>query len=59
MIPPEYEIGCSIDKGSMAWLGHDAIRWVRNNPKRLLNCQEGGWGYRPNDDGIVKPPEDA
>ena len=52
---PGYEVLWSIDKGSITWLGHDAIRWARENKRRMLYYDHRGWGYRPNDEGIVKP----
>ncbi len=35
-------------KGSWYWLGHDAIRWVREHPQRMLQYVGGyDWGIRP------------
>lgn len=58
---PQYEVRWTQDKGNLAWLGHDAIRWAREDRRRML-CYEQrgsgenwvGWGLRPNDEGIVK-----
>lgn len=54
---PGYEILWSIEKGSDTWLGLNAIRWAREDKRRLLYYDDRGWGYRPNDEGIVKPEE--
>lgn len=36
------------EKGSYAWLGHDAMRWAREHPRRMLLFQQ--WhGFRPYD----------
>lgn len=59
---PDYEVRWTQGKGNLNWLGHDAIRWAREDKRRML-CYERrgsgddwvGWGLRPNDDGIVKP----
>lgn len=36
------------DKGSYAWLGHDAMRWAREHPRRMLLFQQT-FGFRPYD----------
>lgn len=61
---PGYNIETVQEKGSLIWLGHDAIRWAREDRRRLLCYERGGssdncdgWGLRPNDKGIVKPRE--
>lgn len=54
---PEYEVRWTQDKGNLCWLGHDAIRWAREDKRRMLNYDLRGWGLRPNDEGIVKPWE--
>lgn len=45
------------DKGSDMWLGHDAIRWVREDPARELYDPVNMAGYRPVDEGIHKPEQ--
>lgn len=59
---PQYEVRWTQDKGNLNWLGHDAIRWAREDKRRMLCYQRSGssdncdgWGLRPNDEGIVKP----
>ena len=57
---PSYNVEAVQEKGSLIWLGHDAIRWAREDKRRLL-CYErsgssdsdDGWGLRPNDEGII------
>lgn len=47
---PGYEAGL-YRKGGLDWIGKDALRWAREDPKRLLkpdmNPDGTGWGYRP------------
>jgi hypothetical protein len=54
---PGYEVRWTREKGNWYWLGHDAIRWAREDKRRLLTWHSAGWGVRPNDEGIVKPPQ--
>ncbi|WP_341704167.1 hypothetical protein [Ferrovibrio sp.] len=54
---PDYRMLWSIDKGSDTWLGHDAVRWAREDRRRLLYYDSRGWGYCPNDEGIHKPEQ--
>lgn len=54
---PGYEVRWTREKGNWHWLGHDAIRWAREDKRRLLTWHSAGWGVRPNDEGIVKPPQ--
>lgn len=45
---PSFELIRTEAKGSWFWFGHDAIRWVRDNPRRTLNyAGETRWGMRP------------
>lgn len=59
---PQYEVRWTQEKGDLNWLGHDAIRWAREDKLRMLSYERRGsaddwigWGLRPNDEGIVKP----
>lgn len=52
---PGYEVRWTRETGNWYWLGHDAIRWAREDKRRLLTWHSGGWGLRPNDEGILKP----
>lgn len=49
---PDYKIHLH-RKGGLDWIGKDALRWAREDPKRLLkasiNPDGTGWGYRPAD----------
>jgi hypothetical protein len=45
---PSFELTHTEAKGSWYWFGHDAIRWVHENPRRILTY--GGsrsWAMRP------------
>lgn len=44
---PSYEILWTLEKGSDLWLGHDAIRWAREDQRRLLGYDRHNFGYRP------------
>lgn len=45
---PSFELIRIEEKGSWYWFGHDAIRWVRENPRRTLNyMRDTRWGIRP------------
>lgn len=46
---PSRELIRTEDKGSIYWVGKDALRWVRERPERyfLYNAQD--WGFRPSD----------
>jgi hypothetical protein len=45
---PGYEVITVFEKGGTCWLGHDAIRWAREDPKRLLAMHTSGrGGHRP------------
>jgi len=47
---PGYQVLTSYEKGGFGavWLGHDAIRWAREDPKRLLTMHPSGrGGHRP------------
>lgn len=37
------------EKGSLFWLGYDAIRWARENPERVFLYNAQDWGFRPAD----------
>lgn len=48
---PGYEVRTVFENGRGVWLGHDAIRWAREDPKRLLAMHTSGMGgMRPMDD---------
>ncbi|HLO75375.1 MAG TPA: hypothetical protein VK196_02840 [Magnetospirillum sp.] len=50
---PGYEVITVFEKGGQGsvWLGHDAIRWAREDPRRLLTMHPSGrGGMRPMDD---------
>lgn len=47
---PNYETVRVSEKGSSFWLGHDAIRWAKEDPKRILCFQSAQWGIRPLDE---------
>ncbi|MGE5504633.1 MAG: hypothetical protein ACM31L_09440 [Actinomycetota bacterium] len=48
---PDYEVRTVFEKGSTHWLGFDAIRWAREDPKRLLAMHTSGrGGIRPMDE---------
>lgn len=50
---PGYEVITVFEKGGQGsvWLGHDAIRWAREDPRRLLTMHASGrGGIRPMDD---------
>lgn len=36
-------------KGSLYWLGRDAIRWAREDPARHFLSTSSGWVFRPAD----------
>lgn len=56
---PEYEVMPQPPAASGLWTGHDALRWARENPTRLLAYERSrlttraadvlGYGYRPAD----------
>jgi hypothetical protein len=57
---PDYQILNVIDKGSWCWFGRDALRWVREDQKRMFNYyrpkperNQPGMGCRPNDNDTV------
>ncbi len=48
---PSLEVIGSREKGSELWIGHDAIRWLREDPERLTGYNVGmKIGVRPMDD---------
>ncbi|MBX9634195.1 MAG: hypothetical protein K2X44_04365 [Magnetospirillum sp.] len=48
---PGYEVATVFEKGGSLWMGHDAIRWAREDPRRLLAMHTSGrGGIRPMDD---------
>lgn len=48
---PDYEVITVFEKGGGVWLGHDAIRWAREDPRRMLTMHASGrGGLRPMDD---------
>jgi hypothetical protein len=48
---PGYKVHTVFEKGGSNWLGFDAIRWAREDPKRLLAMHPSGQGgMRPMDD---------
>ncbi|HLO75373.1 MAG TPA: hypothetical protein VK196_02830 [Magnetospirillum sp.] len=48
---PDYEVVTVFEKGGTLWMGHDAIRWAREDPLRLLTMHPSGrGGIRPMDD---------
>lgn len=38
---PSYEVVTRIEKGGIFWIGHDAARWVRESPDRMLWYDSG------------------
>ena len=50
---PGRELLCHGPKGSLFWLGHDAIRWAREDPQRVLFYNDRTWALRPDD---MPPP---
>jgi len=50
---PSYAVVRREPRGSGRWCGHDALRWVRESPDRLLfwtgRFSRGGFGVRPAD----------
>ena len=45
---PGYEVVTVFEKGGTRWLGHDAIRWAREDSRRLLTMHPSGrGGLRP------------
>jgi len=52
---PDGEVLSASTAGFNIWLGHEAIRWAREDRRRLLAC-DGRQGLRPNDDGVTKLP---
>ncbi len=48
---PGYQVITVFEKGGTCWLGHDAIRWAREDPRRLLTMDAASrGGLRPMDD---------
>ncbi|MGE5477605.1 MAG: hypothetical protein ACM3Q1_13180 [Bacteroidales bacterium] len=48
---PGYEVITVFEKGGSLWMGHDAIRWAREDSRRLLTIHPSGrGGTRPMDD---------
>lgn len=50
---PSYESRASVRDTRLEWITDDAMRWAREDPKRLLmpnmKADGTGWGYRPVD----------
>lgn len=46
---PSRELIRTEKKGSMYWVGEDAIRWIKENPKRMFLYTAREWGFRPTD----------
>lgn len=48
---PDYKVRTVFDKGGGVWVGYDAMRWAREDPRRLLAMHTSGrGGVRPMDD---------
>ncbi len=47
---PSLEVVARYPKGAFLWIGHDAARWLREDPARMAYYNEN-WkrGYRPLD----------
>lgn len=46
---PSRKVQYTQEKGSMFWFGHDAIRWVNEDPSRYLHYNSQHWALRPMD----------
>ena len=44
---PERKFMQAEAKGSLFWLGHDALRWARENPERVFFYNSRDWAIRP------------
>lgn len=51
---PDGEVLAASAAGFDVWLGHEAIRWAREDNSRML-AVSGNKALRPSDDNIIKP----
>ncbi|HEX6957175.1 MAG TPA: hypothetical protein VF194_04250 [Ferrovibrio sp.] len=51
---PERRFWSEQKKGSLFWLGYDAIRWAKEDPQRVFFYNTNGWAFRPDDAGVIR-----
>lgn len=56
---PGRQFQCTQKKGSLFWLGRDAIRWVKEDPERVFFYTDRNTAFRPDRAGVVGVSSDA